>query len=201
MTRPLVVGFLGRMGSGKTTCAKHIIAKYGGTRASFAYPLKELAKHLWLLSNEQVYGIQASKDAIDPRHGISPREACKRLGHGARQVFGEDFWVNRCFDYIKSEQAKSNKLWNPFLIDDVRYRNEVELIKNNPDFNSAVIKLICSDLPNVDEHPSEKEVDLVDYSLIDAVIESRITPNAEDLKSQLDKVVKEVILGRTCRLS
>ena len=76
---PVVVGFLGRAGSGKSTAAKHLEVKYGFQRLSFAAPLKEMAVELWELASTQVYGTLAQKEEVDPRWGISAREIMQRL--------------------------------------------------------------------------------------------------------------------------
>lgn len=188
----VVIAFLGRAGSGKTTCAKWLEAYHGAKRTGFAYPLKVLAKRLLDFSDEQLYGPTHVKEEVDARYGFSPRQFLQRLGDFGRQVLGDTVWVDACFNYIASKVERGSL----FTIDDCRYFNEAEAVKRMIyDFNGAegyVIKLICPDSDSTADpnHPSEAEVDLVPDSYIDATIVSNLADF--DLIEKLDKVLKEL---------
>lgn len=193
----LLIGLLGRAGSGKSTAARHLAEKYGAARLALATPLKELAKRMYEFTDEQVFGTQAQKEAVDPRWGISPREAMIRLGDGARHVLGRDVWTDACFRTAGWLRDQGVKL---IVVEDVRYPNEAEKIQGwlprTPSRDlGVVIKLVCPDgVSLVDVNaPSERSVDEVPSSSVDYLIESRVSPGSVDLLSKLDAIVKPLI--------
>lgn len=102
-----------------------MVERYGAIRYSLAGPLKELAKATLDFTDDQLYGSQASKEAVDSRYGFSPRWFLQRLGtEGGRKTFGEGFWTERCLEKILKE--------NPDIavIDDVRFCSESVAIRS-----------------------------------------------------------------------
>jgi len=195
--KPLVIGLLGKAGSGKSTSAKHIRDKYGATVVSFAGPLKNLAKHVFGFSDAQLYGSAKDKETVDPRYGISPRTVMQRLGEGARLYIGSDVWFN-ALKKVVTETYSSNNSSSVFVIDDVRYINECERIKANKDWDSCILKLVCTDSRSSADgtHPSEAEVDSVPSSLLTTTITSFISYDSVDLLKKIDMVVPA--LGAKC---
>jgi len=119
-----IIALCGPAGSGKTTVASYLIEKYGARRYGFATPLKEMVKRALDFTDEQVYGTQEQKEAVDPRYGHSPRWFLQRIGtEGCRAVFGEDFWTRQCIDTIKRDA--------PCLavIDDLRFADEAHAVQ------------------------------------------------------------------------
>ena len=123
-----VIGLLGAAGAGKTTVSQYLVDKYGAVRYSFAYPLKQIAQNTLGFTDEQLYGTQEQKEAIDPRYGFSPRWFLQKLGtEGIRSVFGEDIWWENCLKRIKEDQPAL------VVIDDFRFINEVNGFLNAKD--------------------------------------------------------------------
>jgi hypothetical protein len=131
-----IVGLMGPAGSGKSSVAAYLSARYGARRYSLASPLKEIARRALGFTDEQLYGTQEQKEAIDPRYGFSPRWFLQKLGtEGCRAVLGDDVWTRACLDAIRRDA--------PMLavIEDVRFANE-----------AAAICDVCVDLIGFDFH-------------------------------------------------
>lgn len=123
MKSKLIIGFMGLATAGKSTAA-HMLAAIAPDLIkvhAFAAPLKEAAKALFLLTPEQLY--TAKKMEVDPRWGKSPREILQLLGtEFVRNMIMQDFWVTRMeltLQYSPHPIA---------IIDDVRFRDEAQLI-------------------------------------------------------------------------
>lgn len=75
-----VIGIVGPAGSGKSSVAGYMRDAYGAKLYAFARPLKEMCRAAFDLSEAQVWGTQAEKEAIDPRYGVSARWILQRVG-------------------------------------------------------------------------------------------------------------------------
>lgn len=156
MRQPLVLGFLGRAGVGKTYAAKFLARNHDATIYSFARPLKLMARDVFNFNERQLFG--DLKEDVDPWTNMIPRIALQRLGLAARTHLGENVWVDATIKAIQKERAQFA------VIDDVRFVNEAEALVNATGFQGVVIKLTCpistSD-PKFADHPSEAQVDAV----------------------------------------
>lgn len=183
--KSVVIGFLGKAGSGKTTAANYLIEKYGAERVSFAGPLKEMAKQIWEFTDDQVYGDATFKEQVDPRWGISPRTAMQRLGESARQCISPTVWINACIEKVVQRTFEGKHF---FVIDDVRYVNEVQSLNEATKFDGIVVRLSCTDSVSEDAgiHPSEAEMDWVTDKEVYCQIVSHRTPGSVHLLEQID---------------
>ena len=73
----MIIGFLGKSGSGKDTCCDYLVRNYGYTKMTFAKPLKDAVGILFDLSHDQLY---SKKEVIDKRWNKSPRELLQYFG-------------------------------------------------------------------------------------------------------------------------
>lgn len=120
----ITIAVVGPAGAGKTSIAEHLEQVYGAKRYAFAHALKEIAKRTLDLSEEQVRGTQAQKEAVDPRYGFSPRWFLQRLGtEGVRTVLGEDFWTRMTIELIKRDAPTLA------VIEDARFSNECAIVR------------------------------------------------------------------------
>jgi hypothetical protein len=76
--RAVVVGLMGKKGSGKDTVADYLVARHGFIKLAFADPLKLICRSLFLFSDEQLYG--GEKEVMDERWGVTPREMMQVVG-------------------------------------------------------------------------------------------------------------------------
>lgn len=147
MRPKLVIGFMGLATAGKTTACTFLqsLDPINIKILSFATPLKQAAKDLFMLSDEQLYG--HLKAEIDPRWGVSPRTILQKMGTDfVREMIKKDFWVLRMKETI-------NNCFQPvILIDDVRFEDEAS-------FACSVGHTVNIDrlgLWSNDSHPSER---------------------------------------------
>jgi hypothetical protein len=177
----MIIGLLGRAGSGKTTVADYLVREHGAQKFSFAAPLKEMARRVYALSDAQLYGPQAVKETVDPRYGRSPRELLQYLGTDVcRDILGEDVWVNAAMRAITPFS-----LW---VCDDVRFFNEWQAIHLR---GGKVVKLTCPDATVTpgSGHASE-QIDEIPFDL--EVVSRRADRDLLDQARRRLKIVTEI---------
>lgn len=106
------IAFIGPMGTGKTWCAEHLVREKHYTRVSLAAKLKAIAY--------EMYGIQG-KDGND-------RLVLQGLGTDLRK-YDKDVWIKYLLADIKRREIQDQH-FKP-VIDDVRYLNEANILKQN----------------------------------------------------------------------
>lgn len=150
----MVVGLLGRKGSGKSTVAKIFIEQRCFVEVSFANRLKKLAIELFNLSYSQVYGTIEEKETVDPRYNKTPREIMQHIGGSMREIHN-GVWIDSLLASIKYDS----------VISDVRHINEAEAIRKK---GGLVVKIVRPgfDTGAYNDHPSETEVDQCEYDHI-----------------------------------
>lgn len=139
--KPMIVGFMGLAGVGKTTAARAIFNLFPGRASilSFATPLKTAAADLFLFTPEQLYGNK--KEEVDPRWGFSPRTALQQLGtECVRKSLLENFWVLRMEEVIRTSP------YQVILIDDLRFEDEALMVYGAGNYLS---KTVLIDRPGV----------------------------------------------------
>lgn len=126
-----VIGLLGPAGAGKSTVAEYLVQKYGARRYSLAAPLKKIVQRAFDLSDEQLYGTQAQKEAIDPRYNVSARWLMTHIGtEGIRGTLGETFWAEHLVRTLRTDRPSLA------VVDDVRFVNESHVLREMFMFNS-----------------------------------------------------------------
>lgn len=145
--------FAGKMGSGKTTLSNYLIKKYGYTRLSFAESLKNIVNVLNITHSPFITLLYVIfKYPLPIKYYTSfyeilrttlklPSDSKNRMklqyaGHKVRELIDENFWVN-----IVLKKMLSNKHLH-YVIDDVRYPNELDLLKQ---YGFLDIKIECPD--------------------------------------------------------
>jgi hypothetical protein len=146
-------------------------------------------------SDEQLYGPQNVKEAVDERYGLSATEFLQLLGDGAREEVKYDIWVEAALEYTMEVFAKKSQ--SLFVFDDCRYFNEAEAISEDDRFVGHVIKLVCPDgaTSRDPNHPSEAQVDEVPKEFISDTIVSKMSLGSVDLKEKIEAVVEAIFPG------
>ena len=162
---PRIIGLLGNKGSGKDTAGSYLVEKYGYKRYAFADPIKEISRHLFSLSEEQLSG--SLKEEKDNRWGLKPRTIFQRLG----TEFGQ-YKIYNIFPELK-RHIPSRQIWtynfelwlqknreNNIVITDVRFKHEVDVVKK---YGGEIIKITRNNLETIDKHISEDGIKDIAY--------------------------------------
>lgn len=110
----MIIALFGAPGAGKDTVAEMLVNGFGYRRVAFADKVRELAyrtrpeiRHI-----VDTYGWENAK-----REFLEVRCVLETVGDGAREVLGEDVWVNAAFkdldldnhDYVITDLRKENE--------------------------------------------------------------------------------------------
>ena len=159
----ILIGLAGKAGAGKTTAAQILCGNLGFERLRFADPLKEMLFTLleWLDVDDELQQRMIEgdlKNAATPLlFGKSPREAMQTLGHEwGRSCIGENLWTACMRATIRFVRRADVADGTPTLIviDDVRFQNEVDLIRS---MGGVVIEVKRPGLEPVNAHASETQ--------------------------------------------
>lgn len=143
-----LIGFVGKKRSGKDTCASFLSETFDDLHIlSFAEPLKQACKHIYVLSDDQ---LTIEKDVEDERWSLTPRDMVKRLGTDMRAV-DKLHWVRnmamRLDDIHRGERTH-------VAISDVRFQQEAHFIKS---LGGILIHVSRDCTEDGDPHVSETE--------------------------------------------
>lgn len=137
--KPMLIGLYSPvMQSGKTTVAEFLDLQHDYVRISFATPLKEMVRTLLMCGGYSTAQADMMLKGELKETGLlwggkSPRYLLQTLGtEWGRQLIDPDIWVQVCLDH-------ANKLGCPVVIDDVRFPNEFQAIK---DEGGVMVKII-----------------------------------------------------------
>ncbi len=138
-----LIGLSGKKQAGKSTAAS-IIHPHKFVRLAFADKLKEIVQVLYDFDGDQLWGDR--KEEIDVRYGFSARQILQILGVKLRE-FDEYMWV-RPIERRIIENPTTN-----FVIEDVRFDNESEMIRRH---GGQIWEVQRSRLDDTDTHVSEQ---------------------------------------------
>lgn len=142
-----LIGFAGRKGSGKDTCAAVLVKEQHYERFAFADCMKTICKDLFDLTDDQLHG--DSKDTADERFGHSPRQLLQMFGADfIRDMVSKDFWIQK-FSRFMSRRLDDDP---PVVVSDVRYQNEVDAIRQ---WGGKVYLIRRDSAGSTDTHGSE----------------------------------------------
>jgi hypothetical protein len=188
-----IVGFVGKIGSGKTTVARYMYEKYGYTVLRFADALKSMLVFGLGISPDNVYGNNKS-EPCEELCGNTVRHAMITLGtEWGRNLIHPDIWVVSVENKLKKEIKYSARRF--FVIDDVRFLNEANwLMRTKHTYYDG-----CGFAPNVKlirivrdtdkvgiVHQSETEQDNI---IVDSTLHN--TDTLENLYVKVDKIVSD----------
>lgn len=131
-----VVGLAGRIGSGKSTVAAHLVQQHGFTEYTAAQPLKEACCAVFGLTMAQVYDADL-KATVHPRWGVTPRRILQAVGTDLfrdqiRRVMpdlqlpaGRGIWAEVLRNRLLDARARGERV----VVSDVRFDDEIDMIR------------------------------------------------------------------------
>lgn len=180
---PKVIGVVGLARHGKDTVANYLAKKYGFEIISFATALKEIVQILFGVT------LDSHKTKYFPGWNMTYREILQKVGAKMREVH-EDVWVRKVTNVILIVKifGKENR---SFVVPDVRYKNEIEAIK---ELEGKLIKIIRTDyeseLSKTEQaHPSETEMNSIPDSKFDLIIKAE-SGDIDYIHQEIDKFLK-----------
>jgi len=164
------IGFLGKMRSGKSTCAEYIKKNYNYEEKFFAESLKYIIQYLFKFSDEQLYG--NDKQKIDEYWGISARQAMQYIGTNLFREqmdklipgISESFWIT-----VLERELNKNK---NYVFSDCRMQNEIDFIKKFGNHGGIIVKIIRP----------QKEVEERDILKEDHTLSHKTESNIDEVK-------------------
>lgn len=128
----MIIGLVGRAGSGKDTVAGMLTEILGGAASlSFAEPLKRFCGEVFDFSLQQLYGPSEARNAPDlryPRAGrapLSPREALQTLGTEWGRACYPDIWAELGIRRARAAEHLAGSV----VFTDTRFVNEAARIR------------------------------------------------------------------------
>lgn len=166
----VIIGLIGDARVGKDTLATHLIQDHGFKRLAFADPIKQVAKALFQMTDEQCNS--GAKDVVDSRWNITPRQFFQQFGTDIMQrdiykylpmlsVPPRHFWSQRLVKELEADLASGI---SKFVITDIRFLHEYEdlvELKTRLEANASVsfktIKIVRN-LQTTGTHVSQTEL-------------------------------------------
>jgi hypothetical protein len=147
----MIIGLSGYARSGKDEVAKILVEDYGYKRVAFADKIRDLL----LETNPQIkdgFRVESVVQAYgwDQAKVMFPeiRDLLQRLGVGARNTFGDEFWIGQAFN---SMDKTSN-----YVITDVRFENEAMMLKL---MGGQLWRIKRPGIEPINGHISERDLD------------------------------------------
>lgn len=188
-----LVGLIGPARCGKSTVASMLV-RYGYNEYFFSKPLKEACRHLFLLSQDQLYG--DSKDIVDKRWEVTPRYLMQKLG---TDLLRDTLPIAAPVIKLSEESLHLSILAMRLnaspsehtVISDVRFRDEVNFIKKRGGILIRIIRPtdISTDQLHASTIKHQSESELNDYNA-DEILLNNTTKDA--LEAQVDKLVNKL---------
>jgi len=133
----MIIGLAGLAGSGKDTVANFIVEKYEFVRVSFANALKDASAVIFSWPRDMLEGDTSEsrdwREQVDPYwsakfgYAVTPRIMLQKFGTDVcRRHLHDNIWIN-CVEKKLQENHKNNL---NTIITDVRFPNEVKMIRN-----------------------------------------------------------------------
>lgn len=189
----MIVGVCGRIGSGKGTFADILVETHNFQKLSFADPLKDCVASMFSWPRHLLEG-----DTVESRewrehpdefwtgelgYTVTPRLVLQQVGTECmRQGFFDGVWVSLAKQTLKTYP------YTDWVIPDVRFPNEIEMIRNQ---GGVVIEVQRGEMPEwVDEYKTKgvepEDIHPSEWQWLNGTIDLIIANNGslDNLKNQ-----------------
>jgi hypothetical protein len=156
----MIIGIVGKAGSGKDTVGEYLVRKYGFIRLGFADKVKEIARDCFLWDGQ--------KDA-------KGRRLLQVIGTECGRAYDNDLWLKYMLKAMNMVELKHfgefiddrKHVRSNIVVTDIRFQNEENFIRNYGGFvirvTGRMYKLNDSALAHASEMEQEKIV--ADYTI------------------------------------
>lgn len=185
--RPIVIGMIGKAGSGKDTVADYVVEKYGFKKIAFADPLKQAVQIIFDVDDDHMYDRDMRELPLPGWEPWSVRKLLQFVGTELmRNQIDEDIWV-------KNAASRARRI-SKCIISDVRFPNEVTDMRSRLEDQSKMVFVRVTRPGHEDAaggikgHASEALIDQLDAD-IDIVNDGSL----EDLYAKVDSLLKDIM--------
>ena len=170
----MIIGLTGKKGCGKSSVARILRDNHGFKIMSFAQPIKDMLEAMGV--KREALQDPCLKELELPRLGKSPRQLMQLLGtEFGRELIHPNIWI-----YLMEERLKGA---GNVVIDDVRFHNEAEMIRERN--GGKIVEILRGKHLIEDNHISERGLDI---NVIDAQIRNT-SCYITDLENRISQVV------------
>lgn len=178
----MLIGFIGKMGSGKSTACDYLVENYGYRKINFKDALDDELVELFPNVISAVSGLSPEEAVKTKPTSPVMRELKQKFGTEVRRNQDPDYWVKKWIEtYTKTFNTN-------VCVDDVRFLNEIDAIKK---LGGVIVRIIRSDITDTSNHPSETALD--DYEPDFSIVAEK--GDLTMLNMSLDNIVEDD-LGR-----
>ena len=158
----MIIGFTGRLQTGKTTAANVLVSEFGFQKMSFADPIRSVMEDVNPLvcfcGCDTHYRDAVSRGTYDGAKREFPeiRRLMQGIGVAMREHAGPDVWVDALVRRLLATYVEALEVMDEdanVVIDDVRFVNEESMIR---DLGGSVFRVSRPGLPQ-SSHVSETE--------------------------------------------
>ena len=157
-----IIGLCGPAGVGKTAIATELLRTHAWVRReSFANNVRSAANIIFGLTEREMTDAVLKEEVLD-EWGLTPRQMLQRLGTEVAREVHHDVWVRGLARRLEIQLAV-NPL-QTFIIDDVRFRNEVDWIHSQ---GGVLLEIRRKGVEYANDHASSQSLEhLVDATVV-----------------------------------